>query len=43
MNKEIAMTLNTSKRNIEKYVTRIFSKTNVRNRVELINLFNVLM
>nr|ARW65064.1 hypothetical protein [Polysiphonia sertularioides] len=39
MNKEIAMIINTSNRNVEKYVTRILNKTNVRNRVELIKLF----
>lgn len=43
MNKEIAISLNTSQRNVEKYVTRIFNKANVRNRVELINLFNIPM
>lgn len=41
MNKEIAISLNIGQRNVEKYVTRIFNKTNVRNRVELINLFNL--
>lgn len=39
MNKEIATTLNLSKRNIEKYVSRLLLKTNTRNRVELIKLF----
>nr|YP_009396694.1 hypothetical protein [Vertebrata australis]ARW65880.1 hypothetical protein [Vertebrata australis] len=39
MNKEIAISLNIGQRNVEKYVTRLFSKTNVRNRVELIKLF----
>ncbi len=39
MNKEIAVTLNLSKRNIEKYVSRLLLKTNTRNRVELIRLF----
>lgn len=39
MNKEIAMNLNVSSRNVEKYVTRLLKKTNTRNRVELINFF----
>lgn len=39
MNKEIAITLNLSRRNIEKYVSRLLLKTNTRNRVELIRLF----
>nr|YP_009395879.1 hypothetical protein [Herposiphonia versicolor]ARW64859.1 hypothetical protein [Herposiphonia versicolor] len=39
MNKEIAINLNVSKRNIEKYVSRLLAKTNTRNRVELIRLF----
>nr|YP_009394643.1 hypothetical protein [Vertebrata thuyoides]ARW63205.1 hypothetical protein [Vertebrata thuyoides] len=41
MNKEIAITLNTGQRNVEKYVTRLFHKTNVRNRIELIKLFTL--
>nr|WMP11927.1 putative transcriptional regulator Ycf29 [Laurencia australis]WMP12139.1 putative transcriptional regulator Ycf29 [Laurencia australis] len=36
MNKEIAVKLNTSLRNVEKYVSRLLYKTNTRNRVELI-------
>lgn len=36
MNKEIAINLNTSLRNVEKYVTRLFMKTKTRNRVELV-------
>lgn len=39
MNKEIAITLNIGQRNVEKYVTRLFNKAKVRNRVELVNLF----
>nr|YP_009394434.1 hypothetical protein [Leptosiphonia brodiei]ARW62996.1 hypothetical protein [Leptosiphonia brodiei] len=39
MNKEIAIILNTSLRNVEKYVTRILRKTHARNRVHLIRLF----
>nr|YP_009122313.1 hypothetical protein [Vertebrata lanosa]AJH66071.1 hypothetical protein [Vertebrata lanosa] len=39
MNKEIAISLNIGQRNVEKYVTRLFNKTKVRNRVELIKLF----
>nr|YP_009395472.1 hypothetical protein [Polysiphonia infestans]ARW64452.1 hypothetical protein [Polysiphonia infestans] len=39
MNKEIAIMLNVGIRNVEKYVTRILKKTNVRNRIELIKLF----
>nr|YP_009400011.1 hypothetical protein [Tolypiocladia glomerulata]ARW69830.1 hypothetical protein [Tolypiocladia glomerulata] len=39
MNKEIAIVLNVTQRNVEKYVTRLFIKTNVRNRIELIRLF----
>lgn len=38
MNKEIAMQLNLSLRNIEKYVSRLLSKTNTRNRTELVKL-----
>nr|YP_009395048.1 hypothetical protein [Polysiphonia stricta]ARW63610.1 hypothetical protein [Polysiphonia stricta] len=38
MNKEIAISLNVSSRNVEKYITRLLSKTNARNRVELIKL-----
>lgn len=36
MNKEIAVNLNVSLRNVEKYVSRLLYKTNTRNRVELI-------
>lgn len=36
MNKEIAVKLDTSLRNVEKYVSRLLYKTNTRNRVELI-------
>lgn len=39
MNKEIAIILNTSIRNVEKYVTRILRKTHTRNRVQLVRLF----
>nr|YP_010851706.1 hypothetical protein Ycf29 [Echinothamnion hystrix]WGH14561.1 hypothetical protein Ycf29 [Echinothamnion hystrix] len=39
MNKEIAISLDVSQRNIEKYVSRLLNKTNTRNRVELIKLF----
>ncbi len=39
MNKEIATNLNLSRRNTEKYVSRLLLKTNTRNRVELIKLF----
>nr|YP_008144796.1 putative transcriptional regulator Ycf29 [Grateloupia taiwanensis]AGO19942.1 putative transcriptional regulator Ycf29 [Grateloupia taiwanensis] len=35
MNKEIALRLNLSQRNIEKYVSRLLKKTNTRNRTEL--------
>nr|YP_009298044.1 hypothetical protein Plocam_146 [Plocamium cartilagineum]AOM67982.1 hypothetical protein Plocam_146 [Plocamium cartilagineum] len=35
MNKEIALHLNLSIRNIEKYVSRLLNKTNTRNRTEL--------
>ncbi len=38
-NREIANNLNTSVRNIEKYIGRLLSKTNCRNRAELIKLF----
>ena len=38
-NREIATNLNTSIRNIEKYISRLLSKTNCRNRAELIKLF----
>ena len=38
-NREIATNLNTSIRNIEKYIGRLLSKTNCRNRTELIKLF----
>lgn len=36
MNKEIAIDLNTSLRNVEKYITRLFIKTKTRNRAELV-------
>jgi DNA-binding NarL/FixJ family response regulator len=36
MNKEIARTLDTSVRNIEKYVSRLFSKTGTNSRTELV-------
>lgn len=36
MNKEIARTLETSVRNIEKYVSRLFSKTGTNSRTELV-------
>nr|YP_009399598.1 hypothetical protein [Dictyomenia sonderi]ARW69204.1 hypothetical protein [Dictyomenia sonderi] len=39
MNKEIAISLDVSKRNVEKYVSRLLNKTNTRNRIELIRLF----
>lgn len=39
MNKEIALNLNVSTRNVEKYITRLLRKTNTRNRIELINFF----
>lgn len=38
MNKEIAINLNTSLRNVEKYVTRLLNKTKTRNRTELVKL-----
>nr|QCI08290.1 hypothetical protein [Pterothamnion crispum] len=37
MNKEIAMQLNVSIRNVEKYVSRLLHKTKTRNRTELVN------
>nr|YP_009392569.1 hypothetical protein [Caloglossa monosticha]ARW61131.1 hypothetical protein [Caloglossa monosticha] len=36
MNKEIANDLNTSLRNVEKYITRLLIKTKTRNRTELV-------
>jgi DNA-binding NarL/FixJ family response regulator len=36
MNKEIASRLNTSVRNVEKYVSRLFSKTDTNSRTELV-------
>ncbi|GBF82763.1 response regulator transcription factor [Aphanothece sacrum] len=36
MNKEIASRLNTSVRNVEKYVSRLFSKTATNSRTELV-------
>nr|YP_010619750.1 hypothetical protein PN023_pgp014 [Tayloriella tenebrosa]WAX03763.1 hypothetical protein [Tayloriella tenebrosa] len=41
MNKEIAISLDVSQRNIEKYVSRLLNKTNTRNRIELVRLFFV--
>nr|YP_009397937.1 hypothetical protein [Sonderella linearis]ARW67123.1 hypothetical protein [Sonderella linearis] len=38
MNKEIAINLNTSLRNVEQYISRLLSKTNTRNRTELVQL-----
>ena len=38
-NREIAYTLNLSIRNVEKYVSRLLSKTGKRNRTELAQLF----
>jgi DNA-binding NarL/FixJ family response regulator len=36
MNKEIAARLDTSVRNVEKYVSRLFSKTGTNSRTELV-------
>ena len=36
MNKEIARQLQTSVRNVEKYVSRLFSKTGTNSRTELV-------
>ena len=36
MNKEIARKLETSIRNVEKYVSRLFIKTNTSSRTELV-------
>lgn len=36
MNKEIARDLDTSVRNVEKYVSRLFSKTGTNSRTELV-------
>lgn len=36
MNKEIAKSLNTSIRNVEKYVSRLFNKTGTNSRTELV-------
>lgn len=36
MNKEIAVRLNTSVRNVEKYVSRLFGKTGTNSRTELV-------
>jgi len=36
MNKEIARELATSVRNVEKYVSRLFSKTGTNSRTELV-------
>lgn len=38
MNKEIALRLNISLRNVEKYVSRLLTKTRARNRTELVKL-----
>nr|YP_009332624.1 hypothetical chloroplast protein 29 [Membranoptera weeksiae]AHZ94638.1 hypothetical chloroplast protein 29 [Membranoptera weeksiae] len=38
MNKEIALKLNIGLRNVEKYVSRLLSKTKSRNRTELVQL-----
>lgn len=38
-NREIGNKLNTSIRNVEKYISRLLCKTNCRNRAELIKLF----
>ena len=38
-NKEIASSLNLSLRNVEKYVSRLLTKTQTRNRTELAKLF----
>nr|QCI06370.1 hypothetical protein [Dictyurus purpurascens] len=38
MNKEIAINLNISLRNVEKYVSRLLNKTSTRNRTELVKL-----
>ena len=40
-NKEIAAILSVSIRNVEKYVSRLLSKTQTRNRTELAQLFSV--
>nr|YP_009397531.1 hypothetical protein [Dasyclonium flaccidum]ARW66717.1 hypothetical protein [Dasyclonium flaccidum] len=37
-NKEIAMNLNVSLRNVEKYISRLLKKTSTRNRTELVKL-----
>nr|YP_009122074.1 hypothetical protein [Choreocolax polysiphoniae]AJH65832.1 hypothetical protein [Choreocolax polysiphoniae] len=39
MNKEIAITLNISLRNVEKYISSLLHKTNSRNRLNLAKLF----
>ena len=36
MNKEIASRLKTSVRNVEKYVSRLFTKTETNSRTELV-------
>jgi len=38
MNKEIAVHLNTSLRNVEKYVSRLLTKTQARNRTDLVRI-----
>ena len=38
MNSEIANILNISKRNVEKYISRLLNKTKTRNRTELIRI-----
>nr|YP_009391943.1 hypothetical protein [Acrosorium ciliolatum]ARW60087.1 hypothetical protein [Acrosorium ciliolatum] len=42
MNKEIAIQLNISLRNVEKYISRLLNKTNTRNRTELVQVVNAL-
>lgn len=37
MNKEIALDLNLSLRNTEKYISKLLKKTNTRNRTQLVN------
>nr|AZL88056.1 hypothetical protein [Harveyella mirabilis] len=39
MNKEIAINLNISLRNVEKYISRLLNKTSTRNRIDLMRLF----
>nr|QCI05748.1 hypothetical protein [Cryptopleura ramosa] len=42
MNKEIAIQLNISLRNVEKYISCLLNKTNTRNRTQLVQLVNAL-